>query len=502
MSLKRNVTFNYASQLYIIGISIITLPKLLETVGAEAYGIVGFFSMMQAWLAILDLGMSPTLAREISRYRGGVTPANQLLLLFYKLRGYFLWLGILFLALFLIAAFTISNQWFKADFLSPEVIQWSMVLIALIVVIRWFSGFYKAFINGYEALQWLSSFNALINTLRFVVVFVPLYFSNSILVFFSYQLLVVCFEWIWLSFKVKILLPKPESKPMDELEVKKYLQTAIKFSLSLAFTSSVWVVVTQMDKLILSKLLALADFGYFTIAVQLAGGITLISGPISSAIIPRMSTLEAEGHQQALIEVYRNATQLIATGVGSIALVLTFFSRHVIYAWSGNAVLVDEASSYLVLYGVGNYLLALSAFPYYLQYAKGNLTFHIWGNIGFVCLLIPSIFYSVTHFGGIGAGYVWLVMNAIYFCIWVPIIHHYFDKTLNVNWYGKDIMKSVLAMALVAYLASLGPISETNRISIFIYLIVVFILLLISGSLFSSYIRTTVKMFIQQKRRL
>ncbi|MCU0440921.1 MAG: oligosaccharide flippase family protein [Bacteroidia bacterium] len=500
MSLKRNVTFNYASQLYIIGISIVTLPKLLEVVGAEAYGIVGFFSMMQAWLAILDLGMSPTLAREISRYRGGATSANLLLLLFAKLRKYFLALGLLFLVLFVTASFTISNYWFKAAFLSSEVIQLSLILIAFIVVIRWFSGFYKALVNGYEALQWLSSFNALINTLRFVVVFIPLYFSNSIIVFFTYQLLVVCIEWVCLSIKVKRLLPKGDEQPLNEVDANVYLKTALKFSLSLAFTSAVWVLVTQMDKLLLSKLLTLSEFGYFTIAVQLAGGITLVSGPISSAIIPRMSTLEAEGKQQALIEVYRNATQLIVTGVGSIALVLTFFSRFVIYAWSGNAVLVQQASPYLVLYSIGNFLLALSAFPYYLQYAKGNLRFHIWGNIGFVCLLIPAIIYFVTNFGGIGAGYVWLIMNCLYFLIWVPIIHHSFNKQLNAQWYGKDIVLSVVSMIAVAYVCSLGPISETNRISILLYLSGVALALIVTGGLFSSYIRETIiRMFKEEK---
>lgn len=60
------------------------------------------------------------------------------------------------------------------------------------------------------------------------------------------------------------------------------------------------------------KILPLADYGYFTVAVLVAGGIMIVSGPISSALLPRMARLQAEGQHDALIAVYRQATQLVA----------------------------------------------------------------------------------------------------------------------------------------------------------------------------------------------
>ena len=36
MSLKRNITANYASQLYVIGVGILILPLYIQYMGAEA----------------------------------------------------------------------------------------------------------------------------------------------------------------------------------------------------------------------------------------------------------------------------------------------------------------------------------------------------------------------------------------------------------------------------------------------------------------------------------
>ena len=47
------------------------MPLYLKYLGGEAFGLVGFSMMLQAWIQMLDLGMSPVLSREMSRYRAG-----------------------------------------------------------------------------------------------------------------------------------------------------------------------------------------------------------------------------------------------------------------------------------------------------------------------------------------------------------------------------------------------------------------------------------------------
>jgi O-antigen/teichoic acid export membrane protein len=229
----------------------------------------------------------------------------------------------------------------------------------------------------------------------------------------------------------------------------------LKFSLSIAFTSSVWVLVTQTDKLLLSKLLPLTDYGYFTLAVLAASGVMMISGPISSALLPRMARLQAQGDEAELISLYRRATQMVAVIAIPACLVLAFFAEQVLWVWTGDAYAAKQAAPVLRLYALGNGFLAIAAFPYYLQFAKGDLKLHLIGSILFILLLVPLLIYATWNYGVTGAGYAWLSANALYFFLWVPRVHNKFLKKLHKQWLindlGMTVCLTVLATVLVNY---------------------------------------------------
>ena len=71
-NLKINVFVSYISQIYLIVISIIILPFYIQYMGAEAYGLVGFFAMLQGFFNLLDFGLTPTISRQTAQYNAGV----------------------------------------------------------------------------------------------------------------------------------------------------------------------------------------------------------------------------------------------------------------------------------------------------------------------------------------------------------------------------------------------------------------------------------------------
>ena len=71
MSLRRNVLANYLGQGWRAIMSLAFVPVYIKYLGIEAYGLIGIFVMLQAWLTLLDMGMKPALAREMARFTGG-----------------------------------------------------------------------------------------------------------------------------------------------------------------------------------------------------------------------------------------------------------------------------------------------------------------------------------------------------------------------------------------------------------------------------------------------
>lgn len=444
MSLRRNILANYASQLYVTAAGIIMVPMYIQYMGAEAYGLVGFFAMLQVWFNLLDMGLTPTMARESARYHGGACTALEYRRLARALEGVFCAVALLGGILLYALAEPMATGWLKAAQLPLQEITQALQLIAVIVALRWMSGLYRGVITGAERLVWLSAFNSVVATGRFVLVLPVLIFvSAAPITFFIFQLGVAMFELLGLTWMAYRLLPKiPKGQRIQWQWAP--LKPVLKFSLSIAFTSSVWVLVTQTDKLVLSKILPLADYGYFTVAVLVASGIMIVTGPVSSAIMPRMTRLQAEGKHDELIAVYRQATQLVTVLATPVALVLVFFAPQVLWAWTGDAVLVEKAAPVLSLYAIGYAFLAVSAFPYYLQYAKGNLRLHLIGNALFVLFLIPSVIWAATHHGMSGAGWAWLIANATYFFVWTPLVHRKFAPGLHMNWLLSDILRPII----------------------------------------------------------
>lgn len=451
MSLQRNILASFASQIYVTLIGIVMVPMYVRYMGAEAYGLVGFFAMLQAWFNLLDIGLTPTISRETARHRGGAVDALGYRRLVRALELVFLAVAVLGGGALLACSGYIANSWLQASLLPPAEVRTAVELMAVIIALRWLAGLYRGAIGGAERLVWLGGFNAAIATLRFSGVLPLLMFvGTSPTLFFGYQLVVAVVELALLvayAYRLFPGVPPGARLPWDWAPLKPVL----RFSLTIAFTSSVWVFVTQTDKLVLSRVLPLADYGYFTLAVLVASGIMILSGPVSNAIMPRMARLEAEGEHAQLIRVYRGATQMVAVIASAAAVTVAFAAEPLLWAWTGNRELAQHAAPVLVLYAIGNGILAVAAFPYYLQFAKGDLRLHLIGNAAFVVLLIPSVIWAAAEFGGVGAGYVWLGINLLSFVAWLPLVHRKFEPGLNRRWYTQDTAVIAAAATLAAY---------------------------------------------------
>lgn len=451
MSLKSNIAANYVSQIYLTLIGIIMLPFYIRYMGSEAYGLVGFFAVLQAWFLLLDMGLTPTMARETARFQGGATDALSLRLLLRSLEGVFLAVAVFGCALLILGADLIAGRWLKVEHLPKGEVADAITLMVLVMALRWMSELYRSVIAGFERMVWLGVFGVVIGTVRFVLV-IPLFVwvGSGIIEFFLFQLCVSLVEALLLTSKAYALLP-PRVAGAARWSWQP-LRKVMGFSLAMAFASLVWVSASQSDKLLLSGLLSLADYGWFSIASLAASGVLLLTSPIVAALMPRLSALHAQGDDASLLSLYRQATQWAGLLAWPVCGVLAWQAERIVWVWTGDAQLAVQAAPTLCLYALGNGAMALGAFPYYLQFAKGELRLHLLGTGFFVLMLLPSLIWTTGLYGAVGAGWAWLIVNAIYFALWVPITHARHAPGLHVRW----LLQDVVPIALLAILSALA----------------------------------------------
>jgi len=502
MSLKNNILASYASQIYVTLIGIVMVPLYIKYMGAETYGLVGFFAMLQAWFMLLDMGLTPTMVRETASFRGGRNDVLTFRRLVRALEGVFVIVALVGATAMFAASSYIAHDWLQESQLPKGEVQAAIQLMSIIIALRWMCGLYRGVIGGSERLIWLGGCNSIIATLRFIGVLPLLMIVGATpTIFFCFQSAVALLELaVLLFFAYRLLpdVPQGQQLPWDWIPLK----AAFKFSLTIAFTSSVMVLVTQTDKLILSKMLLLRDYGYYTLAVMVASGVMMISGPVSNALMPRMAKLQAEGNEADFYYLYHQATQVVAIIAIPTCLVFAFFSELGLWAWTGDTVAASQAAPVLRLYALGNGLLVLDAFPYYLQYAKGDLKLHVIGNILFLLLLIPTLTYAAWAYGAIGAAYAWLAINALTFIAWVPIVHRRFSVGLHLQWLKNNLLQTFLFSILAVIITRILLPQPTDRFSAFWVLVAASIFTIAFGALGSPLVRAIAKKKWMQLERL
>jgi len=492
MSIKRNILANYVGQFYVTLIGIIMVPMYVKYMGAEAYGLVGFYAMLQAWFMLLDMGLTPAMSRETARFQGGAIDALHLRRLLRSLEGVFIAVAVVGAVLLITGSSFIANNWLKVQRLPLDEVQNAVMLIAVITALRWMCGLYRGVITGLERLVWLNSMNIVMATGRFVLV-IPLfiYVGTSPTLFFSYQLLVAIVELLALVAQAYLLLPKVSAGQRTSWEWGP-LREVFKFSLSISVAVMLYLVGSQADKLLLSNLLTLTDYAYFTLAALLGGGVQILGAPISTALVPRMTKLNAEANEAGLIRVYRNATQLVCVMVIPAMLVLAFFAEQVLWVWTGNIEIVSKAKSILTPYALANGIQVLGALPLCIQLAKGDLKLHMVGSGLYTVLIIPAVIWGTLHFGASGAGYAFLGVNVLFFAFWVPKLHGRLVTGLHTQWLLHDVMGIFIFSTAAAIIMNEFIIWPTTRLNVAVAVIMAGGVLCGVATLSSSYARNLI----------
>ena len=149
-SVKKNTIANLVGLSYTTTIGIIILPLYLKYLGAEAFGLVGFFIALQAWMQLFDMGMSPMLSRQAAQARGHNISFLELKRLLRSLELIFFILSLIVVLSISAGSDWIANHWLHVTSLNLTDVENCIVLMAVMIGLRFFASLYRSGIQGME----------------------------------------------------------------------------------------------------------------------------------------------------------------------------------------------------------------------------------------------------------------------------------------------------------------------------------------------------------------
>lgn len=445
MSLKKNVIANYLGQGWTGLIGLAFVPLYIKYLGIEAYGLIGIFVLLQAWLMLLDMGMTPTLNREMARFTAGAHTPQSIRDLLRSLEIIAFGIAALIGLLIWSASGWLAVDWLRVEKLSVEAVAQAIAIMGIVAALRFVEGIYRGAILGLQRQVFFNAVNAFLATARAGgAVLVLAWISPTIEAYFIWQGIVSVVSVAVLAVAAHRSLPTAPEPPRFS---QKSLYEIRHFAGGLMATTFLALLLTQVDKVLLSRLLSLEDFGYYTFAATVATAIALLITPITQAYYPRITELVACNDEPELIRTYHRSAQLVTVLAAPGALMLIFFGLNLLLVWTGDTTLSQEVAPLLALLALGTLLNGFMYIPYMLQLAYGWSSFAAKVNLVAVTILVPTIIWATPRYGAIGAAAAWVLLNAGYILVAMHFMHKRLLPDEKWKWYGQDLALPLCAAA-------------------------------------------------------
>ncbi len=448
MFLKKNIIANYLGQGWTAFIGLAFVPLYIKYLGMEAYGLIGLFAMLQVWLTLLDMGITPTLSREMSRFTGGAHTAQSIRDLLRSLELVYVGVAILIALGIWAASGWLASDWLRVEKLPVATVAQACAIMGAVTALRFIEELYRGAIVGLQRQVLFNAVNAFFATLRGLgAVGVLAFVSPTIGAFFFWQGVLSLFSVAIFAVIVYRALPPADRRP-------RFSQPALKgiwrFAGGMMASTFLALLLTQVDKVILSRLLSLEAFGLYSLAGVVAGSLYVLVWPITQAFYPCMTELVTRRDEAGLITVYHRGAQMISVLVGSAAMMLILFGERLMTLWTGNPTLALDVAPLVALLVLGALLNSLMQIPYILQLAHGWPSFSAKVNMAAVVVLVPTIVWATPRYGTIGAAWTWVALNVGY----VTIASHFMHRRLlpheKWRWYGMDLGLPIVAATFTA----------------------------------------------------
>lgn len=464
-SLKRNVVANYAGYIWRTAINLVVVPVYVRLLGIEAYGLIGVFATLQLLLGLLDVGLRPAVGREMARAAAGVVDASGIRDLLRSVEAISLLTALFTAGLIWAASGWLSREWVQPDALDPDAIARAFVLMGVVTGLRFMEGLYIACLVGMQRQVLENGLSSTLATTRAVgAIIVLMFVSDSIQAFFLWQAAVSLLSASVLCVATYRYLPAGSRRARFSWPA---LRSVWRFAAGTLAIMVLSIILTQADKVLLSRMLPLETFGYYALAAVVAGALTSVAVPVITAFYPRFTHLVAARRDGDLRIAYHQASQCIAVVAGSMAITLIAFAEPLLLVWTGDARLSLEVAPIMAFLVFGTLLNSLMMIPYHLQLAHGWVSLTIRINIVAVLLVIPAIMLAVPRFGAIGAAAIWAALNAGYLLIGIGLMHRRLLPDEKWRWYLADTLVPLGAAATVAVaLRSVVP-EATDRFYLF-----------------------------------
>jgi O-antigen/teichoic acid export membrane protein len=442
----QNVLANMAGTFWGTAIGLLAVPLYLRFIGVEGYGLIGFYVVLSSLLSVLDAGFSAAAGRALARFDGADAESNHAIREMLHVLERLFFTGALAIGLLVIVmAPAIASRWLNPDELAGASTVAAVRLMGAVLVLQFPLALYNGCLLGLQRHALLNGINSAAATARALGAILVLWLvSATVEAFFWWQMVVTCANLLAARGTVWRLLPPTTAPLRFRLDQVKPLGS---YALGMGVINMLGLIVTQLDKVVLSLLLPLHQFGYYVLAWTLSSVTYRLSGPVFAAILPRLTQLAAKGEQASAGSIFQKSGQLMAVLVTPFSLFLATFAEEIVTLWTRDREAARAIRWVVAMLATGTMLSGMIQVPLAHLMAEGRLRPLLLINIGGLLVSAPLLVVLIDRAGIDGAAASWALLNVLLCLAMVAATWGTIGKEALSRWLASSVAAPIAACA-------------------------------------------------------
>lgn len=398
-------------------------PIIISIFGTESFGQFSVFMLIQSVFVLAELGLGAAVIREGANLRKQEDPTkeNQVNSVIKSVEALFI---IIFILSFCI--FTGLNPISKFYDIESQISIW----IGLAACMRFLTIPYRNFLISQEKHIRLSVINLIWSLIKHII---AIYVSHEISDF-KYFFIIFCVISLMECFYYKRNFDRELSNNTNLSLGLLYfsfsaLRPVLSYSLWIAYSTLLWVIVAQIDRFVISLKVDLYVFSAYFLVSTAAAALLYISGPISQILLPKWSNNFTS--QTEIIGSYQIGFRIISLLYVFVSVILLFYPNELFLFWTQDKLVSKFAEMHLFLFLVINYFSAVGSLINNILIAKKETHYQAKGST--ISAFLQSLIVLISlQYGSVMQMLVCLAFfRAFWFVIWSQFI---FRTLLALNF--------------------------------------------------------------------
>lgn len=440
-------------------LAVIMTPFYLRQIGLEGLGLIGLMVMVTTVVGVFVAGASKSILRDISHAKAA-RPKE----LYSLIQGGLILFATVALGLSGIVLFAGGAQIMNlaADSaLPPDILQRSIMIISFVFGLGIINSYFSSLLTALGDQIILSILGVGLNVALALTIWMALSEYPRVDVFYLCQLggALVCMAIFGIRCKVIVSrqCAGKNQKRLSEVWSGRFKKTW-SLSLTLIIHEGLGIVITQIDRLLITALFPLKSLGTYNLGANPARLSSLLVNPINVITFPELCAMVGRGDAPVVLGEYLGRlSYLMALLLSCALIVLVPSAATLMVLWLGEGQVPDDVPGCLTLLAIGHLLLGVAGPSYNLTVAFQRAGYGILQNI-IALLVLPLLgWFAVGIWGIQGAALIWLIYSfaAVIVCMTFAYRRHA-SLAEGKRWLWAALLSISAASVIAIIICQLG----------------------------------------------